>query len=52
MIWEELKKIWRPGILLAVLFLAFVYDTLFLAAYTRESPFEQQNDGMAKVCRE
>ena len=52
MIWEELKKIWRPGILLSVLFLAFVYDTLFLAAYTRESPFEQQNDGMAKVCRE
>ena len=50
MIWEELKKIWRPGTVLAVLLLGFVYDTLFLAFYTTDSPFDQEAAGMVQVC--
>lgn len=52
MIREEMKKIWRPGMVLALLFLGFVYDTLFLSYYIREWPLDQEDTGMVEVCRD
>lgn len=43
---EEMKKIWRPGIVLALVVLGFVYYTMFLEFYVDYFPNGAQNAGI------
>ena len=46
MIREELKKIWRPKMVLILIFLGFVFYTMFLEFYIRYFPNGPQAMGV------
>ncbi len=52
LIMEEMKKIWRPGIVLALLVLGFVYYTMFLEFYVDYFPNGAQNAGILLAGKE
>ncbi len=46
MLWEEMKKIWRPGMVLLLLLLGVVFYTMFLEFYIRHFPNGPYNTRM------
>lgn len=50
MVKEELKKIWRPGILLALLVIGFVFYTMRLEFYIKYFPNGPYDSGMIELC--
>lgn len=52
MIREELKKIWRPGILAVLLLLGFVFYTMYLSFYIKYFPNSPQYSGEFQVAEE
>lgn len=52
MIIEELKKIWRPGMLAALLVIGFVFYTMRLEFYIKYFPNGPYAGGMVELCRQ
>ncbi len=52
MIREELKKIWRPGMLVLLLLLGFVFYTIYLSFYIKYFPNSPQFAGEFQVAKE
>ncbi len=52
MITEEMKKIWRPGMVLSLFVLGFVFYSMFLEFYIDYFPNGSQNSGIFEESRE
>lgn len=52
MLKEELKKIWRPGMVLALVLLGSIYYTMFLHFYIQYFPNGSQYEGMFEVAKQ
>lgn len=52
MLREEMKKIWRPGMIAVLVLLGFVYYTMFLEFHIRYFPNGPQNAGLFTVAAE
>lgn len=49
MIREEMKKIWRPGMLLSLVILGLVFYTMFLEFYIKHFPNGPYNTGVVEI---
>ncbi len=49
MLWQELKKIWRPGMVLMILVLGFVFYAMYLEGNITYFPADAYGDGELRV---